>query len=170
MRENRTPLRWVWVMTTATSAACTVSTRTAREPGNVAAESGGVQPARDRLEQVCVVEGDSLRMLAVTRSPTTGDTLVDGVPFRNAHPGTYPPYVAAVHWYVADEPVPFGERTYVRNRPPQVARVEQLRFLGRYRGVPVFRAAEEEMAAPSTIYLPVRPGCVFQPLTALSPG
>jgi hypothetical protein len=168
MRENKTSLRRVGLMIAVTSAACSLSARTARDSGTVPG-AGVVQSAGDRQERVCVVEGDSLRMLTVRYSPATGDTLVEGVPFGKAHPATYPPYVAAVQWYLT-APVRFGKRLYAANHPPLVAQVEQLRFVGRYRGVPVFSAVEEETAVPSTIYLPVRPGCVFQPLVAMSPG
>jgi len=105
-------------------------------------------------------------MVPVTRS-TNGDALADGVPFGNAYPSSYPPYVATAPWYVTGEFVRFGQRVYGRNDPPQEIASELLRFVGRYRGVPVFKVADEETVPPTIIYLPVRPGCVFQPLSAV---
>jgi hypothetical protein len=169
MRLNRAPLRRVWAIAAVTSVACVPSARTLGEAGTMPPQAGsGQADARDHQEQTCVVDGDSLRMLTITRSPTTGDSLVGGVAFRTAHPTTYPPYIATAPWYVTHEPVRFGPRVYGSNHPPQVIAPELLKFLGRYRGVPVFRAADEAVAAPTIIYLPVRPGCVFQPLTGLA--
>ncbi|HEX9938191.1 MAG TPA: hypothetical protein VGB15_13745 [Longimicrobium sp.] len=121
----------------------------------------------DPQAQVCVVEGDSLRMLRVMRSPA-GDTLVNGLPFRNVHPISNPPYIAGAGWYENHEPIRLGERDYATNHPPQVIAPELLRFMARYRGVPVFRAVDEDVKRPSYVYLPVRPGCVFQPFSIVS--
>jgi len=124
--------------------------------------------ARRPQQQVCVVQGDSLRLLPATHSLGSGDTLVSGVAFRRAYPETYPPYIERAAWYQAHQPIQYGGRRYVANHPPQTISPELLRFISRYEGVPVFRAADDRSTPPLYIYLPVRPGCVFQPFTAAS--
>jgi hypothetical protein len=167
MKRTLPWVRCLCATSAALIAACSPS-RTGTPVASVAPAAGSGQRNQPNLDDmVCVVQGDSLRMVPVTRS-TNGDSLVDGVPFRNAYPATYPPYVAAAPWYVAGEFVRFGQRVYGRNDVPQQISPELLRFTGRYRGVPVFRAADEELTPPSMIYLPLRPGCVFQPLSAVS--
>jgi hypothetical protein len=130
-------------------------------------------PGVDQLDrvrgQVCVVVGDSIRMITVTRSPTTGDTLADGVPFMDAHPASNPPY-ADEAWYRAHEPVRFAGHPYARNHPPQEIPGRLLRLAGKYEGISIFKAMDERANPPSYIYLPLRPGCVFQPLSIVTSG
>jgi len=159
--------RWLGATLAAMSVAC-VPPRIGDRGDDVPRSAGsGERNQPDPQESVCVVQADSLRLVAVTRSPTNNDTLVDGILFKNAYPATYPPYVATAPWYVAGEFVRFGQRVYANNDPPQRISLELLRFVGRYRGVPVFKAADETVTPPPTIYLPIRPGCVFQPFTAV---
>ncbi|HET7229346.1 MAG TPA: hypothetical protein VFJ16_05055 [Longimicrobium sp.] len=145
----------------AVSAICGSAEPNARAPGTVPDEVRGVQAVQTaRADQVCVVAGDSLRMVS--------DTTVGGVSPKNGQVPAYPPYVERAPWYQAQSPVPFGGRNYVGNHPPQVIEPGLLVFVGRYRGVPVFKAAEDPGNPPEYIYLPVRPGCVFQPLVPVS--
>lgn len=168
MSWDRAPVCSVLVAVAIVSAVCQPYAKRSGRNGYEPATAHSVRPsAVDPQAQVCVVEGDSLRMLRVMRSPA-GDTLVNGLPFRNVHPISNPPYIAGAGWYENHEPIRLGERDYATNHPPQVIAPELLRFMARYRGVPVFRAVDEDVKRPSYVYLPVRPGCVFQPFSIVS--
>jgi hypothetical protein len=102
-----------------------------------------------------VVEGDSLREI-----PVTEDTLAI------AYSAASLPY-ARESWFTANEPVQMDGRTYIRQESPRVIPLEVLRFHARYQGVPIFGEAVDRGQPPLTIYIPLRPGCVFQSLNAV---
>jgi hypothetical protein len=112
--------------------------------------------------EICVMIDDDLRIITGTYLPATGDTLIGGVPFREAHPVTAPAYAPAAPWYVQTDSLQFGQQLYVRFGltrrldPPELVRV------GTHQGTAIF--AETGSAAPHpALFVPVRPGCVFQP-------
>lgn len=86
MRWDGTPVRFVLAAAAMVSAICPLYTQPSGRDGSGPTTSDAVRPpAVDPQAQVCVVEGDSLRMLTVMRSPA-GDTLVNGLPFRERAP------------------------------------------------------------------------------------
>jgi hypothetical protein len=111
--------------------------------------------------RVCVVEGTGLREVEAMYDPATGDTTVAGQPFAQAYPAT-PGYAAGATWYINDEPVQFMGRRYVRFGLPRVVAPADVARRGEYGGVGVFADASAT-GTPDVIYVPVRPGCEFQP-------
>jgi hypothetical protein len=109
-----------------------------------------------------VIEDGMLRNVQAQFNPATGDTTVAGQAFRTAYPSTTPPYAAGADWFIANEPVTFQTRRYVKFGLPRIVGVGDLSRVGEYQGVPVF-AETGAPARPDVIYIPVRPGCEFQP-------
>jgi hypothetical protein len=112
--------------------------------------------------RVCVVEGTGLREVEAMYNPATGDTMVAGQPFATAFPATTPTYAAGATWYINNEPVQFQNRRYVRFGLPRVVAPTDVARIGEYQGTSVFGDATAT-GTPDVIYIPVRPGCEFQP-------
>lgn len=118
---------------------------------------------------VCVVQDGELRMVPVQYDTRTGDTLVDGRPFAAVYPDTIG-YAAGAAWYASGETMVLDRNRFVKYGLPRVILPhELLTRAGEYRGVPLFAqreraVAETELWHGSDIrYVPVRPGCEFQP-------
>jgi hypothetical protein len=118
---------------------------------------------------VCVVQDGELRMVPVQYDTRTGDTLVDGRPFSTVYPDTLG-YAAGAAWYASGEPMVLDRNRFVKYGLPRVILPhELLTRAGEYRGVPLF--VEREKVVAETVhgqtsdirYVPVRPGCEFQP-------
>lgn len=119
-------------------------------------------PPATREITVCVVEGNALRTVTATFNPATGDTMVAGQRFATAHPATAPTYAAGANWYVQSDQMRFTDRDWVRFGVTRVIQPAQLQRVGEVQGTQVF--AETGATAPyQVLYVPVRPGCEFQP-------
>ncbi|HEX8359087.1 MAG TPA: hypothetical protein VF613_03145, partial [Longimicrobium sp.] len=70
-------------------------------------------------------------------------------------------YAANATWFINNEPVMFQNRRFVKYGLPRVLGVNEVTRVGDFQGVPVF--AEAGQTRPDVIYVPVRPGCEFQP-------
>jgi hypothetical protein len=110
---------------------------------------------------VCVVENGMLRNVQAQYSSATGDTTVAGRPFAQAYPATAPSYAAGAGWFIQGDAITLGGRRYVKFGLPRVVGVNDVTRTGEYQGVPVF--AETGAERPEVLYVPVRPGCEFQP-------
>jgi hypothetical protein len=121
-----------------------------------------VTPPAERLLEVCVMIDDDLRIITATFRPETGDTLLDGVPFRQAHPLVAPDYAAAAPWFAQSDSLQFGGQLYVRFGLERRLMPGDVERVGDHLGTAVFAEAGSEPPHPSLL-LPVRPGCVFQP-------
>jgi hypothetical protein len=111
--------------------------------------------------EVCVIENGMLVNVNVRYSANGDTTTVAGRPFREAHPATAPNYAAGAAWYIQGTPIVLGRRRYVKHGMPRVLGVNEVARMGEHQGVPVF--AETGMTRPDVVYVPVRPGCEFQP-------
>lgn len=110
---------------------------------------------------VCVVRDGDLQLVRVDYDTRTGDTLVNGRPFAEVYPDTVG-YAGGAQWFVNNEPVVIDGRHYVRYGVPRVLGVQELTRVGEYQGVLVF--VEKGADARADVkYVPVRPGCEFQP-------
>jgi hypothetical protein len=107
--------------------------------------------------RVCVVENGTLREVTAMYNTQSGDTTVNGQPMM-AGMG----YAAGATWYINNEPITVGGRRYVRYGLPRVLGVNEVTRSADYQGVPVFTEAGA-MGTPEVLYVPVRPGCEFQP-------
>ena len=109
-----------------------------------------------------MVEGGQLRTVTATFNPATGDTMVTGQRFGTAHPATAPTYAAGAGWFVQGDQMAFNNREWVRFGVTRVIQPGQLQRVGEVQGTSVF--AETGATAPyQVVYVPVRPGCEFQP-------
>jgi hypothetical protein len=120
--------------------------------------------------QVCVVQGNQLTTVSATYNPTTGDTTVaGGQRFSTAYPATTG-YAAGATWYINNDSIMFNGRRYDRFGLSRVVSPTDLTSVGTFQGVTVFAdagaaagAAGGQGPTPEVIYIPVRPGCEFQP-------
>jgi hypothetical protein len=118
---------------------------------------GGVSRLR-----VCVVRGASLAEVEAEFHTQTGDTLVNGLPFREAYPAEPPAYASTATWAILYEPLVFRRHRYIRYGLPREIRRDLLEHVGEYSGTPLFREAGES-GVPDVLYVPFSTGCVFQP-------
>ena len=123
-------------------------------------------PPAEEVIQVCVIEGTTLGLRDVIFLPAENDTVVvvEGTrrPFNDVYPAAPPTYATGADWFTADEPVQFMDRPYEKVGLARIIRPAQLGRIGDYRGVSLFAAADAG-TPPEVIYLPIRPGCQFQP-------
>ncbi len=122
-------------------------------------------PPATRAISVCVVEGQMLRNVEATYHPTSGDTTIAGRRFSEAYPAMAPTYVAGSTWFVNNDPIMYNGRRYVKFGLPRVIGVNDVMNSGAYQGTNVF-VEIGTTGTPTVIYLPVRPGCEFQPYQA----
>lgn len=108
--------------------------------------------------QVCVISNGAVVRVPAQRNVFTGDTTVAGEPFTAALPSAES--AAAARWFVADEPVVFEGRRFVKFGLPRVLDAGQVTRTGEFRGVGVFVAPGERV---DVVYLPTGAGCEFQP-------
>ena len=104
-------------------------------------------PPPPATTRVCVVQGGALTEIEVT-DPASVQTTGE--------------YAGGAPWFINNEPITFGGRRYVKYGLPRVVGVTELGRVGDYQGVGVFGEAGG-MEPREVIYVPVRPGCEFQP-------
>lgn len=91
-----------------------------------------------------------------------GDTLIDDRSWRDVYPATRPPYALGASW-LAREFVVLDGRHYTPYGLPEVIEPHLLVPVGEFRNVPVFAEGGIGEEVPSAIFIPIRPGCEFQP-------
>ncbi len=107
--------------------------------------------------RVCVVENGALREITAQYNTQTGDTTVAGQRIQ-ATTG----YAGGATWYINNEPITVNGRRYVRYGLPRVLGVNEVTRTADHQGVSVFAEAGAQ-GTPEVLYIPVRPGCEFQP-------
>jgi hypothetical protein len=114
--------------------------------------------------QYCVVQNGMLSNQTVTVNTTTNDTTFNGTAISTAFPATTG-YAAGATWYINNEPITIDGHRYLKLGLPRVLGVTDVTASGTYQGVPVFveNGAATTGNGPDIVYLPVRPGCEFQP-------
>jgi hypothetical protein len=110
---------------------------------------------------VCVVADGGLREVLVDYVPATGDSLYQGRRFREVFP-VNAQYAANAQWYMDNSAVSFDGRWFSKYGQPRPLAIHELTRIGEYRGVGVY-SERAQIEAPAVIYLPLRPGCEFQP-------
>jgi hypothetical protein len=114
-----------------------------------------------------VVRGGELETVSVEYNAVSGDTTYQGVPFSRAF-AAGPGYAESAEWYVNNEPIVYQPGPgFIRYRLPRTLRPEQITRIGEYDGVGVYGEAGWTQVH-DVIYLPVRPGCWFQPYVPLA--
>ena len=112
--------------------------------------------------RVCVIRDGQLTEVRAHYHSGTGDTLYEGLPFSHAFPLTGE-YAGVAGWYVNNEPITFRGVRWIRYAPRTI-RIGDLTRVGEYDGVGVYLEAGETVAV-DYVYLPLRPGCVFEAFT-----
>jgi hypothetical protein len=110
--------------------------------------------------RICVVQDGALREVTATYTPNR-DTTYQGRRFSEAFPATVG-YAGGAVWYINNEPITVNGRRYVRYGLPRVLGTNEVTRTADYQGVPVF-AETGAQGTPEVLYVPVRPGCEFQP-------
>jgi hypothetical protein len=123
-------------------------------------------PPVEQAIRVCVVQGTMLAEVDAIYLPGQGDTLVaiagERRPFASVYSSAAPAYASSENWYIRSVPMTFAGRKYVKFGLPRVLDAAQLTRVGDFSGVGVF--AETGAEAPQEVlYVPLRPGCEFQP-------
>jgi len=116
---------------------------------------------------LCVVDRTApagLRNIAA-RVDDRGAVLVrDGrtvLPLEQAHPvNIMAGYAGEERWVTGTTPVTHAGRRFVRTGGPRLVPINLLTRVGDYQGVPLFASPDER--TPEAVYVPLRPGCVFQ--------
>jgi len=109
-----------------------------------------------------VVQNGQLAQVSATFNPATGDTTVAGTAFSTAHPATAPNYAANESWFIQSDSVTFNNTQYVKYGVARNVTPNMLTSAGSVNGIPVF--AESSAQEPyQVLYVPIRPGCEFQP-------
>ena len=109
--------------------------------------------------RVCVVEKGVLRDIVATTT-ASGDTVASEQQMAAAL-SLGPEYAAVAPWYVNNDPILFQSRRLVKYGLPRVLGINEVTRVGDFNGVPLF--AEVGETRPEVVYVPVRPGCEFQP-------
>jgi hypothetical protein len=125
-----------------------------------AATPGVIADSR-RLVKTCVVRNGAMEMVDADYDPATGDTTVNGRPFREAYPATAE-HAAGARWYVDNLNVSFAGFSYWKVGLPRVFGPTELLPVGSYQGVGVFTTPRERPGSPVIIFLAVYPNCQFQ--------
>ncbi len=113
-----------------------------------------------------MVQGTALTDVDAIYVPATGDTMVvvngSRTPFAMAYPATASVYAGNATWFINNDAVTLNSRQYVKFGVPRVISSGELTRVADYNGVSVF--AETGATAPyDVVYVPIRPGCEFQP-------
>ncbi|HEX8212179.1 MAG TPA: hypothetical protein VF584_18525 [Longimicrobium sp.] len=109
----------------------------------------------------CIVRDGRLAEVDAVYDHERADTLVDGRPLAMAYPADALPYAAGTQWYINHEPLMMHNRRFTKYGLPRRLSARELQPAGEFRGIPVF--AEAGVRSPDVFYVPVRPGCEFQP-------
>ncbi len=142
------------------AAACAGNPDPAREP------PAGYSSLADTA--VCVVDRASergLRELAAKRDGQ-GRTVVldDGEvrPLESVHPvSLLAGYGGAERWFVAGDAIPFGGQRFLKVEAERSIPRDLLARVGEYQGILLFADPGDD-PPPDALYVPVRPGCIFQ--------
>jgi hypothetical protein len=107
--------------------------------------------------QICLATGENVTVYVTPQ----GDTLVGErrVSVAQLGPGVAfaGDYAAGAPWFVADEPIEFEDREYVRSGGEVGLNCANIVRVGEYMGIPLF--ADVGSQSPyETVYVPVRPG------------
>jgi hypothetical protein len=115
---------------------------------------------------LCVVDLSARRGLRVAKAQKEEKSgrvfLVEGRKRRKLRTAREDGYAASEAWFRGEEPIRQYGRRYVKYGPRRVVPASALTRGADHRGTPIFidRASAER---PAALYVPVEPGCVFQP-------
>jgi hypothetical protein len=133
------------------------------EPPPASSVAEAQPAARVDTAETCILHRGKLITVRVELQPA-GDTTVGGRPFTEVYADTGQ-YALTREWYVNNETIDYDPRNvcYMRFGLPRYVAADSLVRLGEWRGVPVFRERSDDPHLPGVVWVPVRPGCSFQP-------
>jgi hypothetical protein len=108
----------------------------------------------------CVIRGG--RIEAVEIDPR--DSTYQGQPIARVFP-VDSTYAANASWYRSSKPIGVSGSFYVKYSIPRILGATDVVPVATFHGVTVFAEPTANLRRPDVIYLPTRPGCVFQPYT-----
>jgi len=111
---------------------------------------------------VCIVRNGRLEEVEIEYNPQRGDSTYQSRPFSAAFP-TDSTYALNAAWYRDNEPIAFARGRYVKYGLPRILGTTDVVPFGDFQGVTVFAEPTMNRDRPEVIYIPVRPGCEFQP-------
>jgi hypothetical protein len=152
---QRSLLVWPLIL----SAGCTTAADPAPPPPAPPPAPAGVWPHAYPIH-VCFLWEGRPREIPVWYTPATGDTIVDGRPFREWFPDPGP-YAGTRRWFIDAEPITLDGRRYTPHGARWIFGVDHLRPAGVFDGVVLFAGADVP-GTPDVLYVPVS-GCEFQP-------
>jgi hypothetical protein len=109
----------------------------------------------------CVLQNGALSNVTVQVNTATNDTSYNGQPVSQAIGMTG--YAGNETWFINSEPVTFMDRRYVKYGLPRILGTTDVNSVGTVNGVATFAEPTANAQHPEVIYVPVRPGCEFQP-------
>lgn len=132
-------------------------------PAPMAPPAAPVAASLDEAIRICVVDGNRLRDVDAIYIAARGDTVVvvDGQrrPFGSVYPAS-----GAGYAQIQSESgvITVSDREYVRFGVPRVIPSTQIEWVGESDGVGLYTQTGSQ-APHEVLYLPLRPGCEFQP-------
>jgi len=139
-----------------------------REAERPAARPGAAAMAATRL---CVVDASApggLRTVDALRDGKTGETYVVHKGRRRPLSEVYPAkksrgYARSEEWFRENESIRMASGRYLKYGPERSIPASKLKRGSAYAGIPLFLDPRDSSSPPSVLYVPSRPGCVFQP-------
>ncbi len=138
--------------------------------GGLPGAGAGAAPARWealRDTTLCVVDRTSATGLTNLSAKVESDgrvVLLENrriVPLEQVHPvSLLAGYAGREPWVMSGTAITHGQRRFVRTGGERRVPIGLLRRVGDHQGVPLFASPEEAVA--EAVYVPLRPGCVFQ--------
>jgi len=133
-------------------------------PAPPAAPPAPPPPPAMRDISVCVVTNTGLQTVTATFNPANNDTTVaGGTRFSTQYPATAPTYAAGATWFINTDAIRLNNSEFVKFGVSRlISNAGQLQRVGEFQGTPIF--AEMGATRPyQVLYVPLRPGCEFQP-------
>lgn len=119
--------------------------------------------------QYCVLRNGRLESVELQIfSATSGDSTYQGNPIARAFP-IDSTYALNASWYTGHEPLSLPADRYIKYGLPRVLEPTDVIPVADFRGVTVFAEPMANRERPEVVYLPVRPGCEFQPYVRNGP-
>ncbi|MEX2570508.1 MAG: hypothetical protein WD737_04330 [Gemmatimonadota bacterium] len=116
--------------------------------------------------RLCVIVGGELSEVEAAYLPGSGDTIVvlggELLPFAEAYPDSEG-YAAGKAWFNDESTIGYRWRRYRRTGTERLLAPTDLRHASEHEGVPIFASRSFSGIWPDVLYLPIRPGCSFQP-------
>lgn len=133
----------------------------AASSGEPATGSDSVNGSPQELA-VCVVVNGALRIVGARQDPVTGDTLIGDRRWNTVFPTTTPPYAEGAAW-LSEPFIQIQNLSYAPYGPARQLPADALALISNVEGVPVFVESGTRADPPGMVFLPLRPGCWFQP-------